>query len=142
MRGLLGELEASMPPAGGGKLWNACEQMLVLIEPGAPQEFANLRAVRKRLAGWAHMSPRRVGREGRSLPDDRKTGATLPSASSGRGFASAQGGDAPFEDLKIHLSGADAGPPVIRAARGCFRHAQRSRRGVSAARLHEAEGER
>ena len=48
---MLGELEASMRLHVAGKLWDACEQMLVLIEPGTPQGFANLRAVREALTG-------------------------------------------------------------------------------------------
>ena len=47
---MLGELEAAMRLPVAEKLWNACEQMLVLIEPGTPQGFANLRAVRAHLA--------------------------------------------------------------------------------------------
>lgn len=46
---MLGELEAGMRLSVAEKLWNACGQMLVLIEPGTPQGFANLRAVRERL---------------------------------------------------------------------------------------------
>lgn len=60
---MLGELEASMRLHVAGKLWDACEQMLVLIEPGTPQGFANLRAVREALTGGEHMSPRRVRKE-------------------------------------------------------------------------------
>ena len=46
---MLGELEAGMRLSVAERLWNACGQMLVLIEPGTPQGFANLRAVRESL---------------------------------------------------------------------------------------------
>lgn len=47
---MLGELSESMRLPVAEKLWNACTQMLVLIEPGTPQGFANLAAVREHLA--------------------------------------------------------------------------------------------
>ena len=45
---MLGELAEEMRLPVARKLWDACTQMLVLIEPGTPQGFANLAAVRKR----------------------------------------------------------------------------------------------
>ena len=47
---MLGELSESMRMPVAEKLWHACTQMLVLIEPGTPQGFANLAAVRAHLA--------------------------------------------------------------------------------------------
>ena len=47
---MLGELREDMRLPVAEKLWNAAEKMLVLIEPGTPQGFANLSAVRKYLA--------------------------------------------------------------------------------------------
>ena len=48
---MLGELSEGMRLPVAEKLWRACSQMLVLIEPGTPQGFANLAAVRRELAG-------------------------------------------------------------------------------------------
>jgi len=48
---MLGELSEDMRLPVAGKLWDAAEKMLVLIEPGTPQGFTNLAAVRSHLAG-------------------------------------------------------------------------------------------
>ena len=54
---MLGELREDMRLAVAQKLWNACTQMLVLIEPGTPQGFANLAAVRAHLTSMgAHVA--------------------------------------------------------------------------------------
>ena len=54
---MLGELAPEMRIPVAKKLWEACTQMLVLIEPGTPQGFANLAAVRAHLAGCgAHVA--------------------------------------------------------------------------------------
>jgi len=47
---MLGELSEGMRLPVAEKLWHASEKMLVLIEPGTPQGFANLAAVRAHLA--------------------------------------------------------------------------------------------
>jgi len=47
---MLGELREDMRLPVAQKLWDAAEKMLVLIEPGTPQGFANLAAVRRHLA--------------------------------------------------------------------------------------------
>jgi len=48
---MLGELSEEMRLAAARRLFAAATKMLVLIEPGTPQGFANLAAVRKELAG-------------------------------------------------------------------------------------------
>lgn len=48
---MLGELAEDMRLPVARRLWDACTEMLVLIEPGTPQGFANLAAVRRELAG-------------------------------------------------------------------------------------------
>lgn len=54
---MLGELSEAMRLPVAGKLWAACDQMLVLIEPGTPQGFANLAAVRTHLVSLgAHVA--------------------------------------------------------------------------------------
>ena len=49
---MLGELREEMRLPVAKKIWDAAEKMLVLIEPGTPQGFANLAAVRAHLAGF------------------------------------------------------------------------------------------
>lgn len=54
---MLGELREDMRLPVAEKLWQAAERMLVLIEPGTPQGFANLAAVRARLTALgAHVA--------------------------------------------------------------------------------------
>ena len=54
---MLGELREDMRLPVAKKLWDAAEKMLVLIEPGTPQGFANLAAVRAHLTGCgAHVA--------------------------------------------------------------------------------------
>jgi len=54
---MLGELREDMRLPVAQRLWEAAEQMLLFIEPGTPQGFANLAAVRAHLAGLgAHVA--------------------------------------------------------------------------------------
>lgn len=54
---MLGELREDMRLPVAEKLWQAAERMLVIIEPGTPQGFANLAAVRARLTALgAHVA--------------------------------------------------------------------------------------
>ena len=54
---MLGELSEEMRLPAARRMWEAAEQMLVLIEPGTPQGFTNLAAVRQDLAGLgAHVA--------------------------------------------------------------------------------------
>lgn len=46
---MLGELAAPMRVPAAERLWAAAKEMLLLIEPGTPQGFANLAAVRRAL---------------------------------------------------------------------------------------------
>lgn len=48
---MLGELKEEMRLPVAERIYEAAEQMLLLIEPGTPQGFANLAAVRTHLAG-------------------------------------------------------------------------------------------
>lgn len=67
---MLGELETGMRLSVAERLWNACRQMLVLIEPGTPQGFANLRAVRERLTALGAYVAGTLSAGERRLPDD------------------------------------------------------------------------
>lgn len=48
---MLGELAQEMRLGAARRLWDAAQDMLILIEPGTPQGFANLFAVREYLCG-------------------------------------------------------------------------------------------
>lgn len=112
---MLGELAEDMRLPVARRMWDACTEMLVLIEPGTPQGFANLAAVRRELAGLgAHVA------------------APCPARSTGCPMAGEdwchfavrvqrtklhkqlKGGDAPYEDEKfcyLALTRTQAGNP-------------------------------
>jgi len=99
---MLGELREDMRLPVAEKLWHAAEKMLVLIEPGTPQGFANLSAVRKHLAALgAHVAaPCPAGSVSCPMAGDdwchfavRVQRTKLHKA--------LKGGDAPYEDEKF-----------------------------------------
>lgn len=99
---MLGELEASMRLHVAGKLWDACEQMLVLIEPGTPQGFANLRAVREALTGrGAYVAaPCPEGSAACPMTGDNWCHFAVRVQRT-RLHKALKGGDAPYEDEKF-----------------------------------------
>ena len=99
---MLGELEASMRMHVAGKLWDACEQMLVLIEPGTPQGFANLRAVREALTGrGAYVAaPCPEGSAACPMTGDNWCHFAVRVQRT-RLHKALKGGDAPYEDEKF-----------------------------------------
>ena len=99
---MLGELREDMRLTVAEKLWNAAEKMLLLIEPGTPQGFANLAAVRAHLtAHGAHVAaPCPAGSSCCPMTGDdwchfavRVQRTKLHKA--------LKGGDAPYEDEKF-----------------------------------------
>ncbi len=48
---MLAELPLEQMPQAAARLWARAQQVLVLIEPGTPQGFARLRAIRQKLLG-------------------------------------------------------------------------------------------
>ena len=99
---MLGELREDMRLPVAEKLWQAAERMLVLIEPGTPQGFANLAAVRARLTALgAHVAaPCPAGSAVRPMAGEdwchfavRVQRTKLHKA--------LKGGDAPYEDEKF-----------------------------------------
>lgn len=98
---MLGELREDMRLPVAQRLWEAAEQMLLFIEPGTPQGFANLAAVRAHLAGLgAHVA----------APCPAGTAACPMRGEDWCHFAvrvqrtklhkALKGGDAPYEDEK------------------------------------------
>ena len=99
---MLGELAQDMRLSVAKKLWDAAEKMLLLIEPGTPQGFANLAAVRAHLIGCgAHVAaPCPAGSDSCPMSGDdwchfavRVQRTKLHKA--------LKGGDAPYEDEKF-----------------------------------------
>ena len=99
---MLGELEAGMRLRVAEKLWDACEKLLVLIEPGTPQGFANLRAARERLTalGAYVAAPCPEGIETCPMTGDNWCHFAVRVQRT-RLHKALKGGDAPYEDEKF-----------------------------------------
>jgi len=98
---MLGELSENMRLPVAEKLWNACTQMLVLIEPGTPQGFANLAAVRAHLASLGAHVAAPCPADCRACPmtgDDWCHFSVRVQRT--RLHKALKGGDAPYEDEK------------------------------------------
>lgn len=99
---MLGELEAGMRLSVAEKLWNACGQMLVLIEPGTPQGFANLRAVRERLTAMGAYVAAPCPQGSVDCPMTGENWCHFAvRVQRTRLHKALKGGDAPFEDEKF-----------------------------------------
>ena len=98
---MLGELSESMRLPVAEKLWHACTQMLVLIEPGTPQGFANLAAVRAHLASLgAHVAaPCPAGSNACPMAEGDWCHFSVRVQRS-RLHKALKGGEAPYEDEK------------------------------------------
>jgi len=99
---MLGELREEMRLSVALKLWNACTQMLVLIEPGTPQGFANLAAVRAHLTGLgAHVAaPCPEGSKACPMHGDDWCHFSVRVQRT-KLHKQLKGGDAPYEDEKF-----------------------------------------
>ena len=122
---MLGELPETMRLPAAARLWDAAEQLAVFIEPGTPQGFANLRAVRDMLlARGAHIA----------APCPAGAGACPMTGEDWCHFAvrvqrtqlhrALKGGDAPYEDEKFCYLAAMRGEPENACASRVLRHPQ------------------
>ena len=122
---MLGELPETMRLPAAARLWDAAEQLAVFIEPGTPQGFANLRAVRDMLlARGAHIA----------APCPAGTGACPMTGEDWCHFAvrvqrtqlhrALKGGDAPYEDEKFCYLAAMRGEPENACMSRVLRHPQ------------------
>lgn len=98
---MLGELAEGMRLDVAKKLWDACGHMLVLIEPGTPQGFANLAAVRAHLASLgAHVAaPCPAGSQRCPMADGDWCHFSVRVQRT-RLHKALKGGEAPYEDEK------------------------------------------
>ena len=122
---MLGELEASMRLPVAEKLWNACEQVLVFIEPGTPQGFANLRAVREHLTalGAYVAAPCPAGSETCPMAGDNWCHFAVRVQRT-RLHKALKGGEAPFEDEKFGYLALTREKPANPCRARLLRHAQ------------------
>jgi len=116
---MLGELREDMRLSAARRMWDAADQMLVLIEPGTPQGFANLAAVRAELAGLGAYVAAPCPAGAQSCP--MKEGDWCHFAvrvQRTRLHKALKGGDAPYEDEKFaYLALARQQPQAACAAR-------------------------
>ena len=99
---MLGELAEGMRLPVARKLWDACTQMLVLIEPGTPQGFANLAAVRRELAGLgAHVAAPCPAGNGNCPMTGEDWCHFAVRVQRTKLHKALKGGDAPYEDEKF-----------------------------------------
>ncbi|MBQ7885923.1 MAG: rRNA methyltransferase [Clostridia bacterium] len=98
---MLGELSEDLRLPVAQRLWEACAQMLVLIEPGTPQGFANLAAVRAHLLSLgAHVAaPCPAGSQRCPMADDDWCHFSVRVQRT-RLHKALKGGEAPYEDEK------------------------------------------
>ena len=122
---MLGELEAGMRLSVAERLWNACGQMLVLIEPGTPQGFANLRAVRERLTalGAYVAAPCPQGSVDCPMTGENWCHFAVRVQRT-RLHKALKGGDAPFEDEKFSYLVLTRQEPKHACRMRVLRHAQ------------------
>lgn len=107
------------------KLWNACGQMLVLIEPGTPQGFANLRAVRERLTAMGAYVAAPCPQGAAIADDGGKSGVHFAvRVQRTRLHKALKGGDAPFEDEKFSYLVLTRQKPDDACRMRVLRHAQ------------------
>ena len=99
---MLGELREELRLPVAQRLWDAAEKMLLLIEPGTPQGFANLAAVREHLASQgAHVAapcPAGASRCPMAGEDGCPFAVRVQRT---RLHKALKGGDAPYEDEKF-----------------------------------------
>ena len=122
---MLGELEEGMRLNVAERLWNACGQMLILIEPGTPQGFANLRAVREKLTALgAHVAaPCPQGNVTCPMTGENWCHFAVRVQRT-RLHKALKGGDAPFEDEKFSYLVLTRQEPENACQARVLRHAQ------------------
>jgi len=122
---MLGELSEEMRLPVARRLWAAAEQMALFIEPGTPQGFANLAAVRRELASLgAHVAaPCPAGAEGCPMAGDDWCHFAVRVQRT-RLHKALKGGDAPYEDEKFCYLALTREAPQAACAARVLRHPQ------------------
>lgn len=122
---MLGELPQDMRLPVAARLWDAAERMALFIEPGTPQGFANLRAVRSMLmergARIAAPCPAGAGACPMAGEDWCHFAVRVQRTQLHRAL---KGGQAPFEDEKFGYLAAMRGEPRGACRARVLRHPQ------------------
>ena len=115
---MLGELAEGMRLPAARRMWAAAEKMLLLIEPGTPQGFANLAAVRRELAGLgAHVAaPCPAGAQRCPMTEGDWCHFAVRVQRT-KLHKQLKGGEAPYEDEKYAYLALTRGKPAACAAR-------------------------
>lgn len=122
---MLGELEEGMRLPAAKRLWEAAESMLLLIEPGTPQGFANLARVREALTaqGAYVAAPCPQGSKGCPMAGEDWCHFAVRVQRT-RLHKQLKGGDAPYEDEKFAYLALTREPPAAPCAARLLRHPQ------------------
>lgn len=120
---MLGELREEMRLPVARRLWDAAEKMLLLIEPGTPQGFANLAAVREHLAGLgAHVAAPCPAGPVRCPMAGEDWCHFAVRVQRTRLHKALKGGDAPYEDEKFCYLALTREAPKAPCAARVLRH--------------------
>lgn len=122
---MLGELEEKHRLPVARRLFAAAKKMLLLIEPGTPQGFANLAAVRRELAGeGAYIAaPCPAGTDACPMQGEDWCHFTVRVQRT-KLHKQLKGGDAPYEDEKFAFLALVKTPPAAPCAGRVLRHPQ------------------
>lgn len=122
---MLGELAQDMRLAAARRIFDAAEQMAVFIEPGTPQGFANLRAVREALEaeGAFVAAPCPAGTEACPMEGEDWCHFAVRVQRS-RLHKALKGGEAPYEDEKFAYLALTKTPPKAPCGARVLRHPQ------------------
>ena len=120
---MLGELREDMRLPVAQKLWDAAQKLLVLIEPGTPQGFANLAAVRAHLAAQgAHIAAPCPAGSLRCPMAGEDWCHFAVRVQRTRLHKALKGGEAPYEDEKFCYLALTREAPKVPCAARVLRH--------------------
>lgn len=120
---MLGELREELRLPVAQRLWDAAEKMLLLIEPGTPQGFANLAAVREYLASQgAHVAAPCPAGASRCPMAGEDWCHFAVRVQRTRLHKALKGGDAPYEDEKFCCLALTREEPKAPCAARVLRH--------------------
>lgn len=122
---MLGELAQEMRLSAARRLWDAAQEMLIFIEPGTPQGFANLLAVREYLCGLgAYVAAPCPAMAGKCPMKDGDWCHFAVRVQRTKLHKQLKGGEAPYEDEKFAYMAFTREAPKNACAARVLRHPQ------------------